>query len=142
MSTIYDLLSVVSPSAAALARPDPNGPDIAHILIPGVVSGVVGYSVGRKHGHPVLGFLGAEAIGLNAARLLRGVGSSAVVGADQDVVMALTNLTVSASAIAGSLLMPKHPFWGFWAGLAAGAVATSFVEGSNAYRFRSGLVGR
>lgn len=126
-----DLLGAVSPGAAAIAQPNPANPHIGLSLVPGVALGVGGFVVGGKYGHPVLGFLGAEALGLNACRLLR--------NHPGDRTIAFTNLATAGSAIAGSLVYKAHPFWGWWLGLAAGLVATSFVPGSNSSRLRSWL---
>lgn len=124
-----DVLGAVSPGAAAIAEPNPANPHIGVSLIPGVALGVGGFMFGKKHGHPVLGFLGFEAVGLNAYRAYR--------NHPGDRIVAATNLATSAAAIIGSLAWKKHPFFGWCVGLAAGIVATSFVAGSNASKLRS-----
>lgn len=129
------LLGAVSPGAASIANPNPANPHIGLSLVPGVALGVGGYFIGeRSGGHGVLGFLGAEAIGLNAARLLR--------NHPGDRTIAATNLATAGAAIAGSLMYKAHPFWGWWLGLIGGIIATSFVPGSNSAKLRAWIEGQ
>lgn len=133
-----DLLGAVSPGAAAIAQPNPENPHIGLSLVPGVALGVGGFLVGKHYGHPVLGFLLAEAAGLNAARLIR--------NHPGDRTIAFTNLATSLTAVAGSLLLgggkdaegkpQSGSFGGWWLGLAVGLIVTAFVPGSNASKLR------
>lgn len=125
MNYALEALGVVSPSAAAIARHTPGDPALAKLLLPGAAAGLVGLSLWPQH--RVLGFLGAEALGLNAYRYIRNEGD--------DRTRAACNVGAAAAAIAGSLLWQKHPFYGWALGFLAGAVATSFVPGSNAHAF-------
>lgn len=120
----YDILGVVSPAAASIAKPSSGDPSLFKSIIPGAALGVTGYVVWDKH--PVLGFLAGDAVGLNAYRTYRGMPG--------DRVRAATNVATSASAITGSLLWQRHPFWGWVAGLVAGSAVMSFVKGSAAHR--------
>lgn len=127
------LLGAVAPGIAAVAKPDPKNPHVGLSLLPGVALGVGGYVVGGKYGHEFLGFMGFEALGLNAYRAYR--------NHPGDRKIAATNLATTASMIGGSLVGGKygHPFWGGVLGLAAGIVAMSFVKGSNAAKLKESL---
>ncbi len=122
------LLGAVAPGIAAVAKPDPKNPHIGLSLVPGVALGVGGFVVGGKYGHPFLGFMAAEAVGLNAYRAYR--------NHPGDRTIAATNLATTGTMIAGSLAWKAHPFWGGLLGLLAGVVATSFVKGSNSARLQ------
>lgn len=122
-------LGVVSPGAAAFANPHPADPHLGASLVPGVAAGVVGFMKFPKH--PVLGFLGGEALGMNAYRFYRNL--------EGDRTRALCNLGTTGLVIAGSLRWKEHPFWGGVLGLAMGALITGFIEGSNSHKFVMGL---
>lgn len=132
MSRALDLLGVVSPSAATVAAGAAADVPLTKTLIPGVAAGIAGVALCPRH--PLLGFLGGDAIGLNAYRLYRGQGD--------DRVMAACNIAIVAAGIAGSLLWKKHPGVGFALGFAAGVVATAAVPGSNAHRFAQKVFSR
>jgi hypothetical protein len=123
-----EILGVISPSMASLAKPEVDQPSLVKTIIPGAAVGVAGYMLWKKH--PVLGFFAGESLGLNAVRFVRNEG--------EDRTRALCNMGMTAAAVAGSLMWKKHPFWGFVVGLVVGGVATSFVPGSNAYKLRNG----
>lgn len=126
MSFGTDLLGAISPSMAQVAAGKRADLPLTKTLIPGVAAGIAG--VALSPAHPVLGFLGGEALGLNGFRLYRGQGA--------DRARALSNLAVVACAIGGSLLWRRrHPFWGGVLGFAAGLAATALVPGSNASDF-------
>lgn len=126
-----DVLGVVAPTAAMIARPQVAAPPLAYTLVPGVAGAIAGYKLGDSMGHPVLGFLVGEAIGNNAYRLYRREG--------EDFIKALTNLGMTGGLAIGSLMWKKHPFFGALAGMAVAGVVTSFFKGSNAYEMRMKL---
>lgn len=126
MSKSLDLLGVLSPGMLSVANPAKNDPPLYKTLVPGIASGVVGYTVWKKH--PVLGFFSGESLGQNAYRVYRGQGD--------DRTRAICNMGTMGAGIVGSLMWKKHPFYGFCAGFALASVAASYVPGSNAYRFR------
>lgn len=126
MSRSVEFLGVFSPSMAAVAEPQPANPALTHTILPGALTGLAGVALWPKH--RLLGFFAGEALGMNAARIVRGAGP--------DRTLAACNIAMTTSAITGSLVWKKHPALGFFAGLLAGALITSAVPGSNAYNFR------
>lgn len=126
-----DFLAVMSPGAASIAEPKAGDPSLAKTIVPGAIAGVVGIALFPKH--PVLAFLGLDAVGLNAARLLRGQG--------EDRKTAACNLALAASGIIGALWLEKrvHPFFGWWIGHLVGAAALTLVPGSNSHKFMQGF---
>lgn len=122
MSTAFDILGVISPSMAAVAKPTEADVSVPRMLAPGLACGLAGFALWEKH--PMLGFLSGEVVGTNLYRFYRGEGT--------DRNRTITNLAVVATATASSLMMPRHPFWGYVAGFVAGAAVTAFVPGSNA----------
>lgn len=122
MSTAYNILGVVSPSALAVAKVDELDMPIAAVLVPGVGGGLAGLALWREH--RVLGFLAGDSLGMNAYRLYR--------GDPGDRALALCNLGAAGAGIAGSLMTPKHPFWGWVGGFLLGSAVTALVPGSNA----------
>lgn len=124
-----DFLAVMSPGAASIAEPKAGDPSLAHTIVPGAAAGVAAAFMFPKH--PVLAFLGGDAIGLNAARLIRG-------NAD-DRKTAACNLSLAASGIVASLMYPKRPFIAWWVGHFLGAAALAFVPGSNSHKFVQGF---
>ena len=118
----YELLGVLSQSMSIVAQPEKmNVPTT--VILGGAAAGIVGFSLVKEH--RVLGFLAGDSIGMNSFRLYRNEGD--------DRKLALCNLATMGCLVAGSLAVPKHPFWGGLAGFVTGIVATSFVEGSNSY---------
>lgn len=118
---------------SSVANPKLDDPYLPSSLIPGVTGGVTGFFVWKKH--PFLGFLAGEAMGMNAARIVR--------NRSIDHPRAFSNLGVASSIISGSLVGGnsrwRAPFWGGVAGWVVGVVATSFVKGSNAHMLRRRL---
>jgi uncharacterized membrane protein len=109
-----------APTAQALARPAASTPSLTEIakrMAPGVIGGVVGMMLWKRH--PVLGFLAGHAVGAMAYPLYKG-----------DKKRAMCNLAVEGTGIAGALYYRKHPALGYIMGASAGAVATYFVDGS------------
>jgi hypothetical protein len=86
---------------------------------PGILGAVVG--AGAWGEHRILGALIGHALGSNAMGLYSG-----------DRKRALCKLGVELAAVAGALYYKKHPVVGYGLGFAAGAIATSFVDGSPA----------
>jgi hypothetical protein len=127
-----DFLRVMSPGAASIAEPQSGDPHLSKTIVPGAAVGVVGFFVWRSH--PVLGFLAGDALGLNAARLIRGTGD--------DRKTAACNLGLAASGIVGSLLWKRHPFYAWWIGHILGAAALVAVPGSNSHRFVQSVMGK
>lgn len=88
-------------------------------LVPGAVGAAAGAFMWKKH--PVLGLIAGFAVGDNAMELWKG-----------DRMAAACKLAVEGAGVAGALHFKKHPVLGFIGGALAGAVATSFVDGSPA----------
>jgi hypothetical protein len=88
-------------------------------LVPGAVGAVAGVMLWKKH--PVLGAIMGFAVGDNAMELWKG-----------DRMKAACKLAVEGAGVVGALKYKKHPVLGFIGGALAGAVATSFVDGSPA----------
>lgn len=127
MSRMYDLLGVISPSSATVARAGEGASDIplTHVVVPAVAVGIAGFM--KWKAHPVLGFFAGESVGANAYRLYRGEGN--------DRTLAACGLGTQAAAVTASLLCPKHPFLGYLGGFALGSAVTAFVPGSNLFNF-------
>lgn len=113
-------------AAAAVAKKDDSDSagKIALELTPGVVAGAAGAFAWKSH--RVLGFLAGHAIGASAVPFLRNEGN--------DRRAALCQLGVEGAGVAGALYFGRKStpkaILGWVGGLIAGAVATSFVQGS------------
>lgn len=106
----------------AVTKPAESSPSVGKSiagLAPGVAGGALGAVVWKKH--RVLGFLAGHAVGANAKALYSG-----------DRTGAMCRVAIEGSGVAGALLLKKrmHPVFGWMLGVAAGAVATSFVKNS------------
>ena len=121
-----ELLGVVSGTMRNVADGGKELP-LAYNALPGAAVGVVGAL--RWKGHPVLGFLTGDALGANAYRMYRGQGD--------DRTIASCNIAQTASIVGGSLMWKKPTFWGGVLGFVVGAIATSYVPGSNANRLKN-----
>jgi hypothetical protein len=128
MSKALDFLGVISPSSAIVGRAGSADAPMAYIVGPAVVGGISGFALWKKH--PVLGFFSGEAIGANAYRVYRGQGD--------DRTIAACGLGTQACAVTGSLMNPKHPFYGYVGGFILGSVVSAFIPGSNVHRFVRG----
>lgn len=126
-------LSLVKSDAAAQT----SATEHVKAWIPGLAGGAVGAYMWKRH--RVLGFLAGHAVGSNATKLYKG-----------DRKSALCDLAVEGAAILGALNYKKLPLIkhlsktvgpvaGFAGGLAAGLVATSFVDGSPASELKAKL---
>jgi hypothetical protein len=90
-------------------------------LAPAVVGGVVGYLVGKRYKHAVLGTIAGAAAIETGYEFFKG-----------DKKRATAWAIVEGAAIAGAVYMKRHAVRGYALGAAAGLVGTYFIEGSPA----------
>ena len=128
MSRAIDLLGVVSPTSATVAKVDAADLPVGYVAAPAVALGLTGFALWKQH--PVLGFFAGECVGANAYRLYRGEGD--------DRVLAYCGLGQQAAAVVGSLAWKQHPFYGYLLGFVIGSAVTALVPGSNAHKFVRG----
>ena len=119
---IVAALAPPAPSSSALVKneaPNESAKSLAFKWAPGIAAAGVGALMWKRH--RFLGAVVGHAVASTALPIYRG-------GAERK--QALCQLGVEGAAVAGSLMLPKHPIVGFVAGSLAGAAVTAFIPGS------------
>lgn len=118
----------VKTAAAELQKSEPKM--LSHSMktsfLPGILAGGAGAYAWK--GHRVLGFIAGDAVGSRLYELYKGGNRKGN----------LADLAMTGGAVYASLHYKKHPILAFLGGALAGGVVTSFIEGSSAYRIRTG----
>lgn len=99
--------------ANMLERAKNNAPRDVTDGVGTLAGAVAGAIIGQRYNHPVLGSLAGASLGRNVPALLR----------PAERKMAMRNLLMTHSGVAGSLVFNRHPVVGFFLGTVAGGLA-------------------
>lgn len=110
-----------TPGAMPVAMVLNNERPTSYVALPGVALAIGGALAWDKHRW--LGLTAGHALGSNAYDLAK--------GSKSEKISAACRVAIAGAAVGGSLHMKKRPVVGYFAGLAAGALLSAVVPGSD-----------